>query len=173
LEFEGELYYWSKHHEFLKFIDLPQQRPNVSFELCMNIDEASDRRMLAGLGWHLDSPFQMSLDPFGYQNYFKTARAEYTCAKDQNVRLRSGWFSERDVCFLSCGKPVIAQDTGYSKFIGCGEGLFPFTTMDQILAAVDKIESDYERACKAAREVALEFFECQRVCKKLLEDIQL
>lgn len=173
LLYNGELYYWSKHHEFLKFIDLPRRRPTVEFEMCMNIDEESDRQMLRDTGWHLDSPFQMSLDPWGYQNYFKRARAEYTCAKDQNVRLRSGWSSERDVCFLSCGKPVIAQDTGYGKYVACGDGLFPFNTMDEILAAVDKIESDYTKACKAARAVAQEYFECERVCRKFMDDINV
>ncbi len=171
--YNGEVYYWSKHHEFLKFIDLPGRRPKLNFELCMNIDEESDRELLRGYGWHLDSPFQMSLEPWGYQSYFKGARAEYTCAKDQNVRLASGWFSERDICFLSSGKPVIAQDTAFSKYIPCGEGMFGFRTMDEILAAVDKIESDYAKACRAARNVAVEFFECERVCKKFMEDISL
>jgi hypothetical protein len=175
LEYNGQLYYWSKHHEFLKFIDLPRRRPGVEFELCMNINEndEADRQLLLEHGWHLDSPFQMSLDPWGYQNYFKTARAEYTCAKDQNVRLRSGWFSERDLCFLSSGKPVIAQETGFSKFIPCGTGLFGFHTMDDILAAVDTIESDYEKACRAAREIAVEHFECERVCRKFMDDIRV
>jgi hypothetical protein len=141
----------------------------------MNINEKdeSDRRLLLDHGWRLDSPFQMSLDPWGYQDYFKRARAEYTCAKDQNVRLRSGWFSERDLCFLSCGKPVIAQETGFSKFFPCGEGLFAFRTMDEILAAVDTIESDYAKACRAARAIAVEYFECEKVCRKLMDDINV
>jgi hypothetical protein len=175
LEYNGELYFWSKHHEFLKFLDLPRLRPAIEFELCMNINERdeADRRLLLQHGWRLASPFKMSLEPWGYQNYFKNARAEYTCAKDQNVRLRSGWFSERDLCFLSSGKPVIAQDTGFGKFIPCGEGLFAFRTMDEILAAIDKIESNYERAARAARDIAVEYFECERVCRKLLDDIQI
>jgi hypothetical protein len=175
IEYNGELYYWSKHHEFLKFIDLPRLRPGIDFELCMNIDERdeADRLLLLEHGWRLSSPFQMSLDPWGYQNYFKRARAEYTCAKDQNVRLRSGWFSERDLCFLASGKPVIAQETGFSNFFPCGEGLFAFDTMDQILAAIDTIESDYEKACRAAREIAVEYFDCEKVCRKLIEDINL
>jgi hypothetical protein len=171
--YDGETYFWSKHHEFLKFIDLPQRRPAVEFELCMNVDEDADRKLILENGWHLSSPFQMSLEPWGYQNVFKRSRAEYTCAKDQNVRLRSGWFSERDVCYLSCGKPVIAQDTAFDKYIPCGEGLFPFNTMDEVLAAVDKIESDYAKACKAARAIAMEYFECERVCRKFVEDINV
>jgi hypothetical protein len=175
LQYNGSLYYWSKHHEFLKFIDLPRQRPNIRFELCMNINERdeADRHRLLDHGWQLDSPFQMSLDPWGYQNYFRRARAEYTCAKDQNVRLRSGWFSERDLCFLSSGKPVIAQETGFSKFFPCGAGLFAFQTMDEILAAVDTIESDYAKACRAAREIAVEYFDCERVCRKLIQDVNV
>jgi hypothetical protein len=139
----------------------------------MNVDEDAHREMILENGWHLSSPFQMSMEPWGYQNLFKRSRAEYTCAKDQNVRLRSGWFSERDVCYLSCGKPVIAQDTAFDKYIPCGEGLFAFNTMDEILAAVDKIESDYASACKAARSIAAEYFECERVCRKFVDDINV
>ena len=96
----------------------------------------------------------MSLDPWGYQEFFRRSRAEWTVAKDQNVRLQSGWFSERDACYLACGKPVIAQSTGFEKFLPTGEGLFAFRTMDEILAAMDRIESDYPRACRAARAIA-------------------
>ena len=71
----------------------------------------------------------MSLDVFGaYPEYFRRSRAEFTVAKDQNVRLRSGWFSERDVCYLASGKPVVAQDTGFSNAIPAGTGLFAVST---------------------------------------------
>jgi hypothetical protein len=169
----GETYYWSKHHEFLKFIDLPRRRPGVPFELCINIDDEADRRRLLEHGWRLASPFAMSLDPWGYQNYFKRSRAEWTVAKDQNVRLKSGWFSERDACYLACGKPVIAQDTGFGKFLPCGQGLFAFQTSDDILAAIDTIESDYPRACRAARAIAEQYLEAGRVCQRFLEDMNL
>ncbi len=169
----GETYYWSKHHEFLKFVDLPRRRPGVCFELCINIDDESDKKRLLENDWHLSSPLRMSLDPWGYQNFFKASRAEWTVAKDQNVRLRSGWFSERDACYLSCGKPVVAQDTGFGKILPCGDGLFAFRTMDDVLNAIDKIESDYPRACRAARGVAEEYLEAGRVCKKFLEDVNL
>ncbi len=83
-------------------------------------------------------------------------------AKDQNVRLRSGWFSERDACYLATGKPVIAQSTGFENFLPTGEGLFAFRTMDDVLAAVDSVESDYEKACRAARAVAEEHLSTPR-----------
>ncbi|MFI5183088.1 MAG: glycosyltransferase [Vicinamibacteria bacterium] len=173
IEWRGETYFWSKHHEFLKFIGLPKLRPAVSFDLCLNVDDEADRNLLLGSGFRLSSPLQMSLDPWGYQEFFRGSRAEWTVAKDQNVRLRSGWFSERDACYLASGKPVIAQSTGFERFLPSGEGLFAFRSMDEILAAVDAIESDYPKACRAARAVAQEKLEAGSVCRRFIEDIGL
>jgi hypothetical protein len=169
----GETYYWSKHHEFLKFIDLPRRRPGVRFDLWLNVDDASDRKRLLDHGWTIESPLVPSLEPFGYQELFRRSRAEWTVAKDQNVRLRSGWFSERDACYLASGKPVIAQSTGFESYLPTGEGLFAFRTMDDVLAAIDTIESDYPRASRAARAIAEEHLDARRVCRKFVEDIGL
>jgi len=169
----GQTYAWSKHHEFLKFVDLPRRRPSQRFELCLNVDDGADRQLLLEHGWRLTSPLAMSLDPFGYQEFFRGSRAEWTVAKDQNVRLRSGWFSERDACYLASGKPVIAQSTGFENHLPVGKGLFAFRDMDGVLAAIDTIESDYAGACRAAREVAEESLEATRVCRRFLEDIGL
>ncbi len=169
----GETYYWSKHHEFLKFVDLPRRSQRAVFELCLNIDQASDRKLLADKGWVLTSPLEMSLDPWGYQTFFRTSRAEWTVAKDQNVRLRSGWFSERDACYLASGKPVIAQSTGFEKFLPTGEGLFAFRDMGDILAAVEVIESDYQKACRAARDIACQHLAAEKVVSKFLGDLSL
>jgi len=169
----GETYHWSKHHEFLKFVDLPRRTGKARFELCLNIDDGADRRLLLEMGWHLTSPLQMSLDPFGYQGFFRASRGEWTVAKDQNVRLQSGWFSERDACYLATGKPVIAQSTGFEKFLPTGEGLFAFRTMDDVLAAVDVIETDYPKACRAARAIAEDHLEAGGVARRLLSDLGL
>ncbi len=116
----------------------------------------------------------MSLSVFGdYPGYFRRSRAEFTVAKDQNVRLRSGWFSERDACYLACGKPVVAQDTGFGTALPTGEGLFAFTTMDEALGAIDAINSDYRRHCEAARTIAEEYFEARSVAARLLTNIGL
>jgi hypothetical protein len=169
----GQTYYWSKHHEFLKFVDLPQRCTQASFELCLNIDDEADRALLVAHGWRLSSPLAMSLDPWGYQEFFRTSRAEWTVAKDQNVRLQSGWFSERDACYLASGKPVIAQSTGFEHYLPTGAGLFAFRTLDDVAAAVETIESDYAAACRAARAVAEDSLEAGKVCRKFLEDIAL
>ncbi|HEY6548464.1 MAG TPA: hypothetical protein VI589_11175, partial [Vicinamibacteria bacterium] len=169
----GETYTWSKHHEFLKFVDLPRRRPKQHFELCLNIDDEADRKTLAENGWRLTSPLQMSLEPFSYREFFQKSRAEWTVAKDQNVRLQSGWFSERDACYLASGRPVIAQSSGFEHSLPTGQGLFAFRTMDDVLAAVDVIESDYPRACRAARGVAESHLEATKVARKFLQDVGL
>jgi hypothetical protein len=169
----GETYYWSKHHEFLKFIDLPRRRPQQRFELCLNIEDGPDKKSLLDHGWQISSPLLMSLEPFSYRQFFQASRAEWTVAKDQNVRLQSGWFSERDACYLACGRPVITQTTGFEHHLPTGEGLFAFRAMDDVLAALDRIESDYAKACRAARGVAESHLEATRVCRKFLEDVGL
>jgi hypothetical protein len=173
VEYQGQSYRWSKHHEWEKFIDLPR-RVNQQFELAMNVDAAEDRERLESNGWRLVSPLKMSLDIFGaYPDYFRRSRAEFTVAKDQNIRLRSGWFSERDVCYLASGKPVITQETGFSNILPAGDGLFAFNRMDEAVAAVEAINRDYARHCSAARAIAEEYFAAPKIGAKLLKDIGL
>jgi hypothetical protein len=173
VEYQGEVYRWSKHHEWERFCDLAR-RTTQEFELALKIDDAADADRLQSHGWRVVCPFVMSLDVFGeYPAYIRRSRAEFTVAKDQNVRLRSGWFSERDACYLASGKPVIAQDTGFGSILPTGEGLFAFSTTDEALAAIDSINGDYARHCKAARTIAEEFFEARKVGTRLLADLGL
>jgi hypothetical protein len=169
---DGETYYWSKHIEWEKFMHLPRHT-RQPFKLAM-MPDPPDRRRMRAQGWQLVDPFKMSLDIFGaYPGFIQKSRAEFTVAKDQNVRLRSGWFSERDVCYLASGKPVIAQDTGFSNILPTGEGLFGFTAMEQVLAAIEAINGDYPRHCRAARAIAEEYFKAETVAHRLLRDIGL
>ena len=166
----GESYRWSKHHEWEKFMSLPG-RTRQPFELAMGCSE-EEKKLLESAGWGVVPPFEMSLDIFGrYPEYFRRSRAEFTVAKDQNVRLRSGWFSERDACYLASGKPVISQDTGFSNVLPTGAGLFGFTTMDQVLTAIDRINSDYKGQCAAARAVAEDWFDAKKVAGWMLGDL--
>jgi hypothetical protein len=173
VEYNGQTYRWSKHYEWEKFMDLPR-RVNQKFELAMNVDAPEDRQQLESHGWRLVSPLNMSLDVFGaYPQYFHRSRAQFTVAKDQNVRLRSGWFSERDVCYLASGKPVVTQDTGFPNVLPTGKGLFVFNTIEEAAAAVDAINADYTLHCKAARSLAEEYFAAPKIGAKLLKDIGL
>jgi hypothetical protein len=165
----GQVYYWSKHHEWEKFLALPLLT-SQPFEVALKVDDSADRERLCAHGWRIVSPLPMSLDVFGaYQDFIQRSRAEWTVAKDQNVRLRSGWFSERDACYLASGKPVIAQDTGFSNVLPTGEGLFAFRTIEEALAAVEAVNADYRRHCEGARAIVEEYFEARKVAARLLE----
>lgn len=170
IEYEGETYSWSKHHEFLKFITLPQYITQP-IELALGSLDLEDRRTLELNGWRLIDAHAITKDPWPYRDYLQASRGEFTVAKDQNVRLRSGWFSERSACYLAAGRPVITQDTGFGTVLPTGEGLFAFNTMEGILAAFESVESDYERHSRAAREVAQEYFCAEKVLAKLLADL--
>src|SRR3954462_5797186 len=112
----------------------------------------------------------MSLDIFGvYPQYFRTSRAQFGVAKDQNIRLKSGWSSERDVCYLATGKPVITHDTGFSNIIPTGHGLFGIETVEQAVDAVNRINADYEHHCIAARKIAQDYFDAPTLGAKLLK----
>jgi hypothetical protein len=97
------------------------------------------------------------------------SRAEFTVARDQYVRPRTGWFSDRSACYLAAGRPVITQETGFTKFIPAGRGLYAFTSVDDIVRATDEIKSDYEGNCNAAREIAKEYFAAEKVVGSLMD----
>jgi hypothetical protein len=167
LTFRGETYYWTKDREFMKFLDLPKRRP-VKFELALVVDEETDR-LLRDNGWNLVHSLPISRDINLYRDYIQSSRGEFTVAKDQVVRPYTGWFSDRSASYLGAGRPVITQETGFSKILPTGKGLFGFSTMEDILSAIDVIESDYEGSCKAAREIAAEYFAAEKVIGSLME----
>jgi Glycosyl transferases group 1 len=174
VEWRGSTYRWSKHHEWERFIDLPERVVGQEFELALMHCARRDRERLELDGWHVTSPQRMSLDPFGaYRHYIACSRGEFTVAKDQNVRLRSGWFSERAVCYLASGKPVVTQDTGFSAVLPTGEGLFAVADVEDAARAIEAINADYRRHCEAARAIAVEHFDARRVARRLLDSVGL
>jgi len=171
VEYRGDVYRWSKHHEWERIVDLPRHT-SQTFELALKLDHPADRELLERHGWRVVSPLPMSLRPFDdYRDFIRRSRGELTVAKDQNVRLRSGWFSERDACYLASGKPVVAQETGFSRILPTGEGLFAFSSKEEALDAVEEINGDYRRHAEAARRLAEEHFEATAVAGRLLDDV--
>jgi hypothetical protein len=167
----GEVYHWSKHLEFLKFVDLPRRSGDQAFELALSNLGDDDRRRLLENGWQLRESMDFTMDIDAYRAYIGQSRAEFTVAKDQNVRLRSGWFSDRSASYLACGRPVVTQETGFSNILPTGEGLFGFSTMEEIEEAVERINSDYERHCRAATRIARECFDYRVVLGAMLDHL--
>jgi GT2 family glycosyltransferase len=168
--FEGERYTWSKHQEFLKHVDLPE-RSGQAFELALSSCEPSEREMLRKRGWRVRDGLEVSTGIDRYRDYIGASRGEFTVAKEQNVRLRTGWFSDRSATYLASGRPVITQETGFGNVLPSGAGLFGFESPDEALAAVEEIDADYTRHASAAREIAREYFSHEVVLGKLLDDL--
>jgi hypothetical protein len=172
LEWNGEVYTWSKHLEFLKFIDLPR-RSGQAFELALACGDPEVVRLLNSHGWAVRDALALSRDLLPYRAFIAGSRGEFTVAKDQNIRLRSGWFSDRSACYLAAGRPVITQDTGFGNVLPVGEGLFAFDSMEAALAALEAVRADYPRHSRAARAVAEECFAAEKVLKDMLEPVGL
>jgi hypothetical protein len=131
----------------------------------------AERLLLDEHGWRLVNAHPFTAEPWPYRDYIRASRGEFSVAKDQNVRLRTGWFSERSACYLAAGRPVVVQDTGFGTALPTGEGLFAFNTTDEALAALEAIDSDYDRHSRAAYEIAEEFFRAERVLSTVLDDL--
>jgi hypothetical protein len=167
IEWQGEHYSWSKHHEFLKFLDLPR-RSGRPFELALSGIDAAALELLRSHGWRVVDALPLSKEVGPYRDYIRASRGEFTVAKDQNIRLRSGWFSDRSACYLAAGRPVITQDTGFGNALPTGRGLFAFRTANDVLAALEAIDDDYAGHRRAAREIAAEYFAAEMVLGDLL-----
>jgi hypothetical protein len=164
--YNGETFYWSKDREFKKVLDLPKRRP-IPFELAVGVDN-KNRELLKANQWRVTDPIKLSSDTTSYREFILKSRGEFTVAKDQNIRLRSGWFSDRSACYLAASRPVINQDTAFGNYLPTGKGLFSFQSMEDILVAIDAIESDYQGNCLAAREIAAEHFAAEKVLQSLM-----
>jgi hypothetical protein len=164
----GQKYLWSKSREFLRFIAAPG-RAGETFELATNIEHAATRKKFERNGWRLRCPLQMSVDYWLYRDYIQRSKGEFTVAKDQYVRLNTGWFSDRSACYLAAGRPVIIQETGFTKIYGGKVGLLSFQSVGEIAEAVKRINADYPKHSRAAYGVAREFFEAEKVLKSVLD----
>ena len=163
-----EKYLWSKSREFIRFVNAPKVA-HEPFELATDIKDEKTRAKFSKSGWRFRSPHDLSVKYWDYRDYIRRSKAEFTVAKDQYVRLNTGWFSDRSACYLAAGRPVITQETGFTKLYGDRGGLFGFKELSEISEAVREINRDYRRHSQAASEIAREIFEAEKVVASLLE----
>jgi hypothetical protein len=171
IDYNGSTYLWSKHANFLKFLDLPTRRPETCFHMAILPPDADIRREVEGNSWHLVDPRPISADLESYRAFIAGSRGEFTVAKDIYARTNSGWFSDRAVCYLASGRPVVTMRTDCGRLYPMGEGLFDFDTHDEALAAIDAIAGNYRRHSRAARELAHAYFDGTQVVGDLLAEI--
>lgn len=168
IEWRGETYLWSKSLEFLKFVDAPIQA-GEDFEMAINISQPETKERFLKNRWRLVRPDEPSIQWNLYKSYLQNSKGEFTVAKDQYVRLHTGWFSDRTACYLASGRPAITQETGFTRYYGGKHGLLAFTNTAEIVEHVKAINADYPAHCRAAYEVAAEYFEATKVLASLLE----
>jgi hypothetical protein len=159
--------YGGKDVEFLKFLELPRR---VRTPLEVAVSGSAPRELLIRHGWRIVDAHARSHSPAVYRDYLRSARGEWSIAKNAYVASGSGWFSTRSAAFLALGKPVVVQDTGWSRRYPTGAGLFAFRTAEEAAAALDTVEGDYLQHCDAARALAEGQFAAERVLTQLLQD---
>lgn len=168
---QGKLY-GQKAHSLRQFFELPRlTEERITLAFSIHPDEKKDLAALQTNGWDLIDPRQVAGTPLQYQQFIQTSKAEFGIAKSGYVESQCGWFSDRSVCYLASGRPVIAQQTGFSQYLPTGEGLFSFTTKDDVLSAIDEMNRDYAQHSRSARAIAEEYFDSDKVLTRLLESV--
>jgi hypothetical protein len=171
VEHQG-VHYGQKAHSLRAFFDLPT-RTVEKFLLAMAIhpEETADLAELDRHGWQRVDPGEVASSPRLYQEFIGGSKGEFGIAKSGYVLSRCGWFSDRSVCYLASGRPVLAQQTGFAEVLPTGKGLFAFSSMDDVLAAIDAMNRDYPLHSQAARDIAIEYFASDKVLGRLLHQL--
>lgn len=172
VEIGSDKFFWSKRVSFAKVFEVAS-RAQQAIELATDIDSGPDYERAVRGGFTFSSAVPMSLDIDNYRTYVSSSRGEFTVAKDLYARTRSGWFSDRSVCYLATGRPVITQSTGFEKYVPVGEGLMVFDGPDEAVEAIKEVNRDYRRHARAARTVAVEYFDALKLLGAMAEAIGL
>lgn len=171
VSWQGETWRWSKHLEFRRFRSLPEKTP-VPLELAVVGMDNNEAAQFEASGWRLRQASTLS-DPHVYHDYITQSLGEFTVAKEQYVKPRTGWFSDRSVCYLAAGRPVVTQDTGFSKILPSGVGLIPFLTEQDAVDAIASVAADHKRHCEAAATIAGDCFSADKVLRNMMSTIGL
>jgi hypothetical protein len=190
LLYEGKVY-GQKDIEFRKFLHLPKLTGDVArFEIAMpslhHLDwetehastnfvaesqtPLSPAARLAQHGWSVVTPADRCGTLDDYRTYVQCSAAEWSVAKNGYVQGQSGWFSCRSSCYLAAGRPIVVQDTGFSKVIPTGQGILTFRTLDEAVQAVREVSGNLKRHSAAARDCAAEYFDARVILPQLIEE---
>jgi len=158
-------------HAFRQVLDLPRATA-LPFEAALAIhpDETDDLALLEEGGWRLVAPEDVAADPDAYRDYVVGSGAEFSVAQEAYAATRSGWIGDRTVRYLASGRPALVTDTGV-RSVPTGRGLVTFTTPAEARVAARDLVENYDAHCSAARALAVEHFDSDRVLGRLLEDL--
>ncbi len=170
LSYQGRALSVSKRTAYMRYVDLAR-RAGRPFELATNIgdtDPAHDREALVAGGWRVVDPHQVAATPESYRDYLRASRAEILCPKPIFREMNTGWFSDRSVCYLALGRPVLAEDTGFGQVVPTGRGVLDFRDMEEAVAGVAEIDGNYHLHSRWARELVEDLFNSDRQLSAML-----
>lgn len=168
VDYEG-VSYGLKSSSFPPYFDLPSSA-GMSMELAAG-SPTVPREKLRENGWSVVDPRAPTKTPWTYQHYIQESKAEFTVAKEAYAKTNCGWFSERSAAYMASGRPVVTQETGFSRVIPSGEGVLGFQSPQQARTALHEVHSRYDFHCRRAREIAEEYFDSDKVLTALLESV--
>ena len=164
-----------KDIEFKKIFEIPSFAKSATFSAVINktggTDQFFSKEKIENAGWHILDPEKSAGDWNAYRQFIDHSSGEFSVAKNTYVKGRTGWFSCRSACYLAMGKPVVTQDTGWSKFVPSGAGVFAFDDMAIAKEAIEKIILDYKQQSSFAKEIANEYFDSNKVLSDLLAQL--
>lgn len=167
----GDAYCNNKREGFLPYLDLPA-RTSVPLELAVCLgDDPLERAGLERRGWSIRESSDVSSTPAEYQSYIRGSLGEFSCAKPSCLRLQAAWVSDRTICYLAAGRPVVVQHTGPSRFLPDAGGMFRFRTPDEAVRALETVMGDYAAQSVLARRLAEDYFDGRRVAGRLLDEL--
>jgi hypothetical protein len=158
-----------KNKEFVKFMNVPSTFPSLDFEIMITGITSDEKRQIERHGWKVSDALLDLTDADKYRKFITASTGEFSVAKQTYVRSNSGWFSGRSACYLASGRPVIAQDTMWSKYLPTGKGLFAFHDIDTAESALANVARNLVDHSKWARQVAEEYFDSSIVLKAVLD----
>lgn len=166
----GGVRYGQKDEELRRFMDLPRH-VDVPLELALASGKTARApvELLRHKGWKVVDPGVACPDLDAYRAYLQRSRGEWSVAKHGYVVGRAGWFSCRSACYLAAGRPVVVEDTGFDAVLPVGDGLLAFSTLEEAVDALEQVECKYEHHACAARTIAEEYFDADRVLASLVE----
>jgi hypothetical protein len=170
LEFAGKKYLSSKGVEWMKMIELPTRVP-WTMTMGMQAMPSRTAAQFTEAGWKLVNPEQATASCGAFADFVRNSAGEFTVAKEIYAGLPSGWFSDRGSVYLASGRPVVAQASGFDRWLPTGEGVFSFETIEQAAESLNTIARDYPRHAAAARSVAQDYLDSAKVLADLLERV--
>ena len=169
VEFNGERFASDKSSQYERLIELPM-RIGTPIEMRMAAIDPATRERFESSGWTFADPATPSASCPAFADWIRGSLGEFTAVKQIYAGVPSGWFSDRSAAFLASGRPVIAQASGFDRWLPTGEGLFSFKTPDEAATAVRAVTTDPLQHGQAARRIAETHFDATKVLADLIDN---